>query len=80
MTEARKVNLAKESFQRPPINSVKSSEGGGKHQIKHKNKIPKALRYDLENALVGVSPDDVCRNLNDLLVPETAKALSSRQS
>ncbi|OWR47713.1 hypothetical protein KGM_215627 [Danaus plexippus plexippus] len=53
MTEARKVNLAKESFQRPPINSVKSSEGGGKHQIKHKNKIPKALRYDLENALVG---------------------------
>ncbi|CAG9581566.1 unnamed protein product [Danaus chrysippus] len=54
MTEARKVNLAKESFQRPPINSVKGSDGGGKLQTKHKNKIPKALRYDLENALVGL--------------------------
>lgn len=58
----RKTVQHKDAVQRHRSYSVKASGDSApenKARSKSKNRIPKRLRYDLENALVGVSAPDI---------------------
>ncbi|XP_045774933.1 uncharacterized protein LOC123873879 [Maniola jurtina] len=56
--QSRKMNVSRDPIQRPTDNMIKASDDVALEKtparLKSKNTLPKNLRYDLENALVGL--------------------------